>query len=71
MGGGKILQKKKSCNFYLFFSFQILNLLVEREQSYVLKQEDAKTQKVGSLLNVVTFGRKYYLDTVCWNCDFS
>lgn len=41
------------------FFFQILNLLAEREQSYVLKQWDAKTQKVGSFLNVVTFWEKY------------
>lgn len=47
-----MLRRKK--NFATFF-FQILNLLAERERSYALKQSDAKTRKVGSLLNVVTF----------------
>lgn len=41
------------------FFFQILNWLAERERSYVLKQWDAKTQKVGSFLNVVTFWKTY------------
>lgn len=63
-----VLWMFKTCGFYLrdsgyaedeeknlaTFFFQILNWQAEREQSCVLKQWDAKIQKVGSLLSVVT-----------------